>query len=1157
MARASFEPALNDPGVTQAVQDVFDTANPPPPPHPMAQFGSALLAPAMAYGQQQDAPPSGAQLGITAQEASGALGLNNYQSPLQQFVGGMAAPFVNDVKGKLADFGSFTGLGPQSDYFNSPEASQNAQSMMQWTKAGSGGLADVHVPGQAVGVAKDVAGALPQLARDEAGMARIDLGLLGPDAGSSGGGLNQRIAAAQAAKNPSAAANEALVAAKGEVAVADTGGALAPPVPDPPPSPERPPNLGVNLDKIEAPQPVKDLIEQTAVDNAGFEAQRRGVVSVEETMADAAKMQVDISKYAHIKPGTAMNAEELKATFGAMVSKGEEVVALQEQVRAAAAVGVKSDELNLRLILASTEHQSIQRVFAGARAESGRALRIQREISGALNAGTGSAYDKAIEAIGGREKAGALVDRLQKIWTDPALDATTREMATYKFIQHLDSPKFFDRLNSLWINAILSSPVTHAVNVTGQAILFETDIARKLGAAGVESVTTVGGKVRPREVFFTQAMAEQYGAIASLGDGFKRGLTMLRTGVSPEAMTKFAETGQIGNREVNAGFLNPSLRALGAEDQVFYASGYGKGLYGSAAQIASRERQGFLSGDWARRVSDLLATPTDEMLTAAEAAGKRAGLRTDAGVGAILKLRDMGVNVGPLGKFQPLRYVIPFVNTPTLLVKIGAEYSPLGFIGAVRGATGAARSEALAGALMGSTAMAFLASKYAEGNITGSAPVTPAERDAFYASGKIPYAVRIGNEWVSFNRLEPVATPLKWTAQLLDAAQNNQGQPIDVVATKMVGALGKSLTDATYLSGFSALIDAINDPERSASKFLAQIVGGFVPAAVRAGTQASDPFIRQPNGIIEQIESTFPGLNQNVPTKTNVYGEPVTRSQGKQGISGVLSPVDFNPAGGPDPVTEKVNSYSLPEMAGQAGVKDLQIGYVSKEIASYRLNTDEAGRYQQYAGQATHNLLEALFADKRPYDDQPFSKLAQVDQIRAIRKTIDDARTVGRAQVADEVVAAAKTPTDVSRGADMRLSTLSSRKDKAYYLEGLSVQGKLTGEVKSYLDAHAAKDDPPVAEFVKAAPLVREYLAIPPYVIGNEQEWTQLAAAKKEMTAFLKATPPPPGWTQLDWFQSKNPEPGVLIRRYSYDIVQNPKRAALLKTNPFVKSYLP
>jgi hypothetical protein len=932
----------------------------------------------------------------------------------------------------------------------------------------------------------------------------------------------------------------------------------------PPPQPVA--NLGVNLEKLDTPQPVKDYVERVGTENAGFEAQRRGVISVEETLNAATRQEAIAETYAFLKPGTALNAEQITALKGAMVAKGEEVVGLQNKVRDAAQLGVKSDELTVRLILAATEHQSLQRAFAGVRAESGRALRIQRELTGALREGTGAAYDRAIAAIGGRERANLLVDRLQKIWTDPALDATQREAATYKFVQGLDSPKFFDKVNEFWINSILSSPTTHAVNVTGQTALAVMEMASKGVAAGVEAAITVGGKTRPRERFFSEALIGPFGFFAGLPQGFQRAGAMLRHGVTPELMTKFRETGEIAHRQaiggVGGAVVNIPTKILGAEDQVFYATGYSRGLYERAANIAAREKQGILSGAFGRRVTELINNPTDEMTAYADLMGRRAGLRTAPGklTTQILALRDIGKEFGPLGEFKPLRYVIPFVNTPTQLVSIGAEYSPLGLVKLVT-SKGGERSDVLARSLLGSTGMAIITSKYAEGLITGAAPADAAQRDAFYAEGKLPYAVKIGDTWYSFSRLEPIATPLKWTALMMDALRDSPNQPIDATASKMAFAVAKALGDATYLSGFSALIDALNEPEIFAPRFVARIAGGFVPAAVRTGVQATDPYIRQPNGIIEQIEATLPFLNENVPPKLTAYGEPVTRSEGKQGISGVISPVEFN-AAQVDPIAEKLASYRLPELIGPDGqpipARNVQVGFVAKEIASYKLSREEGIRYQQLAGNATHNLLWDLFDDQRPYDGQSFSVLDEANQIRAIKKTIDDARVVGRAQVADEIMQGATDPPTISRAADMRLSTLTKNRDRAAYLEGLQAQGKLSAAVRSYVDAHKAKDEPTVSEYLRAAPLIREYLAKPPYIMGNPDEWARLDAARAHLAAETRAL----GYTstsdeiRYDAMARLSESEQNLIFMYQSPKLRNKEREFMLRQYPFLSRFL-
>ncbi len=1122
-----YDSVLGDPEVKQQVQKVLATND--PKPHPMADFGLSL------FNGVQGALQSAQQPAYGPGNAFGP------QGGLKQFienipiVGGLTEMGRGMVEqGPLSSYllgndPRFAGLTPGTPEFDAAKRDREYN-----LAAGVAGQGPQNVGGKSA--VQPVANVVRTVVDDYAEFLRT-------------GALPEVV-------NPAAVARETAPFTPGFARSAEQRIAGAGVTKEGISS-----ELGVNLDKIDAPQQVKDYIIQTAKDNAGFIDQRRGVVTIAEQNAAAAKMEIDAAKYSYLKPGTALNGTQITALNNAMVAKGNEVAQLQEIIRQESALGRVSKENQLRLILAANEHQGLQRAFSGARAESGRTQRALQEVANGLNVGKiNSAYDRAAEILGSKERVSGLVDTLQRIWTDPKLDGIARERATYQFIQNLDSPNVFDRLNSYWMNSVLSGPATHVVNVTGQTALALAEAASKTLAAGVEAVSTVGGLRRPREVFFSEALAGAFGGLMGLPRGFRMAGEMVRHGVTPEAMTKFTETGRLGAREVNHALLNIPFRLLGAEDQVFYAIGSSRGLYEKAANIAAREKQSITSGAFGRRVSDLLNKPTEEMLAHADAVGNRARLRGELGdsmfdqlTGLALKGRELDVK-----GFQPLRYVMPFISTPAQLMKIGAEYSPLGLARAIT-AKGGARSEIIARSALGSVGMAMLAREYANGNVTGAAPSDPAQRDAFYAAGKVPYAIKLGDQWVSFARLEPVATPLKWTAAMMDTAAANPGQPLDVVSAKMAFALSKSFKDSTYLQGFSSLADAIDDPN-SAGRFVSGIVGGLVPRVVSSVAQANDPYVREPEGIIEQIESTLPFLNQNVPTKVTNYGQPVERTEGKQGIAGVVSPADFNTAVQLDPITQRLQQYSLPESFDANGrpvpARALLVGRVGDDIAAYRLNSDEGRNYQQYAGQATYNMLGKLFEDSIPYDGKKFSVLSPADQVRAIRKTIDDARIVGRAQVADEIMNSAKTDQDRQRAADMRISTISKRQDRATYLETLRAMGNLTGPVSSYLDSHRDRDEPSVPEYLRAAPLVREYLALPPYRIGNAEEWDRVRAIRAAAHAYALNTPHPPEMSEADLYTRVDPQAAILLRRYSSDLVQNPARQKILRINPWLEKFL-
>src|SRR5690606_5853952 len=101
--------------------------------------------------------------------------------------------------------------------------------------------------------------------------------------------------------------------------------------------------------------------------------------------------------------------------------------------------------------------------------------------------------------------------------------------------------------------------------------------------------------------------------------------------------------------------------------------------------------------------------------------------------------------------FPPSVVVAPFISTPFNILKRAVEYSPAGAARVVQrdrdAILGAARSA------VGTAMMAGAYGLYTQGRITGAPPKDESLRDAFYAEGKRPYAVKIGEQWVPYQHL--------------------------------------------------------------------------------------------------------------------------------------------------------------------------------------------------------------------------------------------------------------------------------------------------------------------------------------------------------------------------------------------------------------------
>jgi len=112
--------------------------------------------------------------------------------------------------------------------------------------------------------------------------------------------------------------------------------------------------------------------------------------------------------------------------------------------------------------------------------------------------------------------------------------------------------------------------------------------------------------------------------------------------------------------------------------------------------------------------------------------------------------------------------VMPFIITISNLLKRGIEMTP--GVGLVT-TGGRSPAEVIAKQIEGAFITLIISAMFFGGDeeddrITGSQPTNPAERAAFYAQGKIPFAVRFGDRWVSYQRAEPFSLPLAMIANL-------------------------------------------------------------------------------------------------------------------------------------------------------------------------------------------------------------------------------------------------------------------------------------------------------------------------------------------------------------------------------------------------------
>ncbi len=245
-----------------------------------------------------------------------------------------------------------------------------------------------------------------------------------------------------------------------------------------------------------------------------------------------------------------------------------------------------------------------------------------------------------------------------------------------------------------------------------------------------------------------------------------------------------------------------------------------------------------------------------------------------------------------------LRFVVPFVKTPTNVLRMGWKLTPgLNLLQGeyrrmLRGEMGAEKqAQAVGQFAMGSLFMGTAAVLTHAGHVTGGGPMNSELRKNLMATGWQPYSFVIPGEdgaptYVNFGRYDPIAMPFGIIADVVDILERDQDG--DGPGEKAVAALGgvflslvKQLGQKTYLSSLNDTLSAITSPEKGGlSKMAGGMASNFVPFASGLRFVNPDPNMRETRSIVDKIMATVPGLSETLPAKRDLFGDPMTVHKG-------------------------------------------------------------------------------------------------------------------------------------------------------------------------------------------------------------------------------------------------------------------------------------
>ena len=242
-----------------------------------------------------------------------------------------------------------------------------------------------------------------------------------------------------------------------------------------------------------------------------------------------------------------------------------------------------------------------------------------------------------------------------------------------------------------------------------------------------------------------------------------------------------------------------------------------------------------------------------------------------------------------------LRFILPFVRTPTNILSFALERLPFTYLNPltisqskrlldeIKDPDPIIRAQAR-GKITTAAMVTYALYDVVNSNdsaITGGGPKNEKEKAALQATGWKPYSIKIGDTYVSYQRLDPIATPLGVIADLAQV-----GKDISATESKddmkliqhgfdaFIIAMTRNVTNKSYLAGIQNFTDALSDPERYAQRFGNNFVSSFVPNLLSQFADSDEQVMKETRGVGDAILRKI-GARGSLDAKRNILGEEI------------------------------------------------------------------------------------------------------------------------------------------------------------------------------------------------------------------------------------------------------------------------------------------
>ncbi len=539
-------------------------------------------------------------------------------------------------------------------------------------------------------------------------------------------------------------------------------------------------------------------------------------------------------------------ARQLFAARRILSTVGEQLTELGQRIRA----GDRTPEVLLRFEQKGAAfmaiHDGLRKNVRGV----AQALSQQRMIAETLDSGNIERIAEVMAVEGGAthdtHKRAALFLKAMEGDDGTDINAVVNAVKGNKWRRGMDLAVQY------WQASILSGPTTHVVNLTGNTAvaLWEAAAVRPLAAA-IGAVRTRIPGANPDRVTGEEAIANVIAGYAGARDGVSAAYEVLKGKQgqfrgsrvdyrSPEELGELEKAGQWVGEKLTGGSAAGAkvgeyaaalpFKMLQAGDEIFKTLAYRQEI--SALVVRDAMRKGLRGDDFNLYVNEAIANPPEELYSAAMRRAREMTFQErDLGglAGALLNGARGIVEEYPMAKF-----IMPFITTPSNLLRYSMETSALAvmsprLIGQVRRG-GAEADIALAKMTLGLTVTLAAFAAYEGGMITGNGPEDFRLRELLMKTGWRPNAIRIGDSYFTYNRMDPFAASMSAIADHLDRAKYAGREAVTEQAIMQITfGIADHTLDATYMRSVNDMLKAIDGSEKQRSRFLAGYAASFIP----------------------------------------------------------------------------------------------------------------------------------------------------------------------------------------------------------------------------------------------------------------------------------------------------------------------------------------